>query len=225
MRAGIERVSVTEQVFRRLIEDVLSGRYAAGERLPTQRQLAEDFGVNLGSVREALKRLEQLRLVDVRHGEAMMVRDWRRDGGLEVLAQAVLSAGVMDRGLLDAILEARRMLLVESARLAAARRSEEAAERLTGIAGQLVAAGTGGQALDWAFWAEIVDAADNVVFRLITNTIRDVYFAHAELFAGLVADELAPRYAAVAAAIADGDGTRAAAETQTLAEHQEARLR
>ena len=212
------RASVPEQVFDRLMEDVLSGRYAPGERLPTQRALAEDFGVNLGSVREALKRLEQLKLVDVRHGEAMRVRDWRADSGLEVLAQAVLHDG----GHLGAILEARRTLLAEAARLAAARRDDAAVARLEDIAAQLTAGEQDARALDWAFWAEIVDAAGNVVFRLITNTIRDVYFANAELFEGLATAD--PGYAEVAAAIRDGDAGRAADAAHALALRQEERL-
>lgn len=220
------RTSVTEQVFASLMEDVVSGRYAPGERLPTQRRLAEDFGVNLGSVREALKRLEQLKLVDVRHGEAMRVRDWRADGGLEVLAQAVLSAGALDPALMGAMLEARTLLLAESARLAAARATSEAAARLGEIADALAAEkGDGAQALDWAFWAELVEAADNVVFRLVTNTLRDLYFAHAERFRGLVAPELAPGYAAIAAAVTAGNGEAAARETSALAERQAAALR
>jgi GntR family transcriptional repressor for pyruvate dehydrogenase complex len=219
MPLGSERTSVPEQVFERLMEDLLSGRYAPGERLPTQRRLAEDFRVNLGSVREALKRLEQLKLVDVRHGEAMRVRDWRADGGLEVLAQAVL----LDGGQLGAILEARRTLLAEAARLAAERRSDAAADRLGAIATQLVAGEQDARALDWAFWAEIVEAADNLVFRLITNTIRDVYFAHAARFDGLV--EADAGYGDVARAIADRDADAAGKAAQALALRQEQRLR
>ena len=215
----MKRVSVPEQVFERLMEDLLSGRYAAGERLPPQRRLAEEFGVNLGSVREALKRLEQLKLVDVRHGEAMLVRDWQAEGGLEVLAQAVL----LDGGPLDAILEARRTLLAEAARLAAERRSDEAAERLTAVAARLRDGEEDARALDWAFWAEIIDAAGNVVFRLITNTIRDVYFAHADRFDGLVAAD--PGYADVAAAIVARDAGAAGRAAHALALRQEERLR
>src|SRR3712207_110224 len=117
----IARTNVPEQVFRRLAEDILAGRYEPGERLPTQRQLAADLDVNLASVREAVKRLEQLRLVEVRHGDAMRVRDWRRHGSLDVLTHALLSAGALDASLLGAVLEARRLLFVQAARLAAER--------------------------------------------------------------------------------------------------------
>src|SRR4051794_32618468 len=77
----LPRESVPDLVFGRLCEAILGGQYQPGERLPTQRALAADLGVNIATVREAVKRLEQLRLVDVRHGDAMRVLDWRGGGG------------------------------------------------------------------------------------------------------------------------------------------------
>ena len=74
---------VASRVFGHLVEDVLSGRYEPGEKLPTQRALAAELDVNMASVREAVKRLEQLGLVEVRQGDAMRVTDWRASGGLE----------------------------------------------------------------------------------------------------------------------------------------------
>src|SRR5215212_10524245 len=115
MPDALARTSLPDQVFHRLAADVLAGRYSPGERLPTQRALAADLGVNMASLREGIKRLEQLRLVDVKHGDAMRVRDWRRDGGLDVLTYAAAT----DRELLRPLFEARRLLLTEAARLAA----------------------------------------------------------------------------------------------------------
>jgi DNA-binding transcriptional MocR family regulator len=57
---ALPRTSLPDQVFHRLVSDVLAGRYAPGERLPTQRALAAELGVNMASVREGVKRLEQL---------------------------------------------------------------------------------------------------------------------------------------------------------------------
>src|SRR5437660_4493428 len=121
----ITRVSVPDLVFASLCDAILSGRYEAGERLPTQRTLAADLNVNMSSVREALGRLEQLRLVEVRHGDATRVLDWRASGGLEALALL----GSLEQEVIRPLFEARRLLLVEAARLAAARSSPEQARR------------------------------------------------------------------------------------------------
>ena len=66
---------VSDQVFRTVLEAVLAGRYAPGEKLPTQRALAADLGVTMGSLREAVKRLEQMGLVEARQGDAAAARE------------------------------------------------------------------------------------------------------------------------------------------------------
>ena len=132
MPSAIKRSLVSDQVFRALSEEILTGRYAPGEKLPTQRALAAELGVNMASVREAVKRLEQLNLVEVRHGDAMRVSDWRTDGGLDVVAHLLFAAGGVDGTTLAALLEARRLMLAEAARLAARAAQRRAGRRARG---------------------------------------------------------------------------------------------
>jgi DNA-binding FadR family transcriptional regulator len=228
MAASVQRALVSDQVFRILSEQILTGAYEPGEKLPTQRALAAELGVNMASVREAVKRLEQLRLVEVRHGDAMRVRDWRVHGGLDVIAHVLFTAGGLDAGTLRDLLEARRLMLSEAARLAAGRRTDEQAVQLAETA-ERIAAGAGpaaAQGLDWAFMEVLVEAADNLVFRLIMNSIRALYFARGELFAAVAAEpaDLAPLYRRAARAVEAGSGSRAAAAVARLAEEQERRL-
>jgi GntR family transcriptional repressor for pyruvate dehydrogenase complex len=224
--AELARTSLPDQVFRRLVADVLSGRYAPGERLPAQRALAAELGVNMASVREGVKRLEQLRLVETRHGDGMRVSDWRAQGGLDVLVHAVSHGGALDVALVRELFEARRLLLAEASALAAARRSSEQVELLVRLAHELAAAGddAAAQGLDLAFMATVIEAAGNLAFSLIANSIRDVYLQSLELFRAIVTrrDEL--DYAAVAAGIAAADAARARAAMTALASAQEERL-
>jgi len=177
----IPRLSVPDHVFAQLREAILLGRYRPGERLPPQRALAAELEVNMASVREALKRLEQLRLVEVRHGDATRVLDWRRSGGLEAL---VLGGGI------DAMAAAAD----DSTRLRA----------------------------DWSFMAGLVEAAGNLVFQLIMNSVRELYLERAEAFAAVVAQggSLAALYARAAAAVDAGDADAAASAIDTLATAQ-----
>jgi GntR family transcriptional regulator, transcriptional repressor for pyruvate dehydrogenase complex len=225
MAPAIRRSLVSDQVFRLLCEQILSGRYEPGEKLPTQRALAAELGVNMASIREAVKRLEQIRLVEVRHGDAMRVRDWRADGGVDVIAHVLFRAGGLDRETLRSLLEARRLMLSESARLAAERRSGGQARRLTELAERIAAApdAAAAQAIDFAFMTELVEAAGNVVFLLILNSIRQLYFERAELFGAVVAEveELAPLYRRAASAIEAQAPGRAAGAVQKLTAIQE----
>lgn len=225
---AIDRSLVSDRVFRVLCEGILSGSYAPGEKLPTQRRLAADLGVNIGPVREAVKRLEQLRLLEVRQGDAMRVRDWRAHGGLDVVGHVIFGAAGLHLPTLGAVMEARSAMLAEVARLAAERRSAEQALRIERLAAELAGApdADAAQALDFAFFSEMIDAAQNVVFVLIMNTLRELYFARAELFRAVVADhaQLAPLYARAAASVSASDAPAAAAAVSELAGLQARRL-
>jgi GntR family transcriptional repressor for pyruvate dehydrogenase complex len=216
--SAVHRSSLPDQVFRELVTAVIDGRYAPGERLPTQRALASELGVNMASLREGVKRLEQLRLVEVRHGDAMRVTDWRANGGLDVLAYAATT----DTHFTQPLFEARRLLLKEAAGLAAVRRTDEQAARLGELAAAF-ATSDGAQAVDLAFMATIIEAAQNLVFTLIVNSIRELYLQNLEAFEPIVADRagLAPLYAATATAIAAADAEAAADAMDRLAAAQE----
>jgi GntR family transcriptional regulator, transcriptional repressor for pyruvate dehydrogenase complex len=178
----------------------------------------------MASVREALKRLEQLRLVEVRHGDATRVLDWRASGGLEALA----ALGARDGEVIGALFEARRLLLVEAAWLAAERRTESQADDLRTLAAAIAQAETDELALiaDWAFMSAVIEAAGNLVFQLIMNSVRELYLPNAEAFAAVVAERetLAPVYARVAKAIGDRKSEPAARAIAELAGAQERRM-
>jgi GntR family transcriptional repressor for pyruvate dehydrogenase complex len=219
---------VSDRVFATLLEALLSGRYGPGEKLPTQRALAADLGVTMSSVREALKRLEQMGLVDVRHGSAMRVRDWREHGGLDVLTHLLFRGGALDAGVLAAVLEARALMLRELAGLAAQRRSAAQAQRLHELAERFAETEHPHDAarVDFAFFTEVAQAAGNLVFQLILNAIRDLYFAHLDAVPVTARpNELAPMYARVARAIDRGDASRARAAAFELAAQQTAQER
>jgi DNA-binding FadR family transcriptional regulator len=175
------------------------------------------------ALREALKRLEQLGLVEVRHGDAMRVTDWRAHGGLDVIAHVLFAAGGLDRGTLENVMEARRLMLAEAAALAAERRDDVEATRLTELAARMAETpdAEAAQALDWAFFHDLVEAAGNVVLLLVMNSIREIYLQRAELFRAVVADHdrLAPLYVRAARAITRRQpdaARRAVAELATL---------
>jgi GntR family transcriptional regulator, transcriptional repressor for pyruvate dehydrogenase complex len=224
MASPIPRASVPDHVFAQLREAIVLGRYLPGERLPPQRALAAELEVNMASAREALKRLEQLRLVEVRHGDGTRVLDWRRSGCLEAL---VLRGGI-DEPFVRDLFEARRLLLVEAARLAAVRRSDEQARSLRELADAVAAAGDDGARLraDWAFMAGLVESAGNLVFQLIMNSVRELYLERAEAFTALVAEggSLTGLYARAAAAVQAADPEAAATAIDTLAAAQAAAM-
>ena len=208
--------NTSARVFAALLEAVVAGRYAPGEKLPRQRELAADLGVTLQPLREALKRLEQMGLVEARHGDATRVRDWRAHGTLDVLAH-------LGPDVLGDILEARSLMLREMAGLAAERADARRSRAIAALAARFAEAPDARLAaeLDFAFFTEVAEAAANLVFLLILNAIRDVYFEHLdELPVAADVERLAPGYEAIAAAIGAGDPEAARAAAFSLAEAQ-----
>ncbi len=222
------RQSVPDQIFESTCRAILTGQYAPGEKLPTQRRLAQEYGVNMATVREAVKKLEQLRLVEVRQGDAMRVRDWRRYGSLDVVAHMLFGMGAFDREVFTNVLEARRLLLTECARLTAERRDDAQAAKLSSIAAAIAAESDDGaaQTMDWEFYEELAEASGNLVFSLILNTTRDLYLSNAALFRSVVGnrDRLVPMYTALAAAIERHDTDAAAEHACELASTQERQM-
>jgi len=88
-----------------------------GTRLPPERELTQRLGVGRSTVREALNGLAMIGVVEIRHGQGVFVAE-RAPGA------RTPDAGTPDR-ITDELLEARRIVEVELARLAAERRSED----------------------------------------------------------------------------------------------------
>jgi GntR family transcriptional repressor for pyruvate dehydrogenase complex len=221
------RPLVAERVFATLLQRLLTGDYAPERRLPAQRALAAELGVTMTALREALKRLEQMGMIEVRHGNAMSATRWRESGTLDVLAHLLVQGDGLDPGVLGDILEARCYMLRELAGLAAARTDAERSARISELAAAVPAAPDASAAalIDFAFFTEIARAAENVVFLLILNSIRSVYLEHAQLIPVTTGhQQLGPMYIALARAIAEGEVEAARASAWELACAQRERV-
>jgi DNA-binding FadR family transcriptional regulator len=106
-----------EDVAEQLRDAILDGRFPAGTKLPPERELAPEFGVNRTSVREAIKVLEGLGLVSVRQGDGATVRPLV-ESSLEVLGPMIFHGGRVDVALVGEMAEVMRPLLLEMGRLA-----------------------------------------------------------------------------------------------------------
>lgn len=210
-----------------MLQRLLTGAYPAEERLPSQRALAAELGVTMTALREALKRVEQMGLIEVRHGNAMSATRWRESGTLDVLAHLVITGDGLDPGVLGDILEARCYMLRELAGLAAARADAERSARISELADAVASApdDTAAALIDFAFFTEVARAAENVVFLLILNSIRSVCRERAELIPVTTdSRRLAPIYLTLARAIAERDVETARARAWELACAQRERV-
>src|SRR5947207_8457819 len=131
---------VAEEIVQQLRGLILRGEYAVGDKLPPERKLAEELGVNRASLREAIKSLEHMGLVKTRQGDGTRVLDFMQTAGVELVTHLVGQAAPDPRLLRD-VLEFRRWFGRETARLAAERATAGALAELSAIAEQACAPG------------------------------------------------------------------------------------
>lgn len=168
----ISRSPLYEQVAQRLREFIDGHNLKPGDRLMSERELAERLGVSRTSVRQALTALRVMGLVDIRHGDGVYLKKPPADL-VSSLASEVANAEV-DHPM---IWEVREGIEVQAARLAACRRTDE---DLHTMGGALVAMASsiedGGDGVDGdrLFHRAIVDAAHNLLLKQLIEQIRDV---------------------------------------------------
>ena len=121
-----------ERIAERLRERVIVGDLQPGERLPNESALATDFGVSRATVREALRVLAAQNLIRTAKGAGggSYVTLPSVDGVSAFVQSSITMLADADNVTLEELLEARELLEVPAARLAAQRRSEEELERL-----------------------------------------------------------------------------------------------
>jgi GntR family transcriptional repressor for pyruvate dehydrogenase complex len=114
--------TLSDHVAKAILGRIASGALKAGDRLPSQRDLAQTFEVGMSVVREAIQRLQALHVVDAEHGSGTTIRPFHwlpliYDPSL--VGMAVKHIGIAD------LWEARRLLEGQIVHLAAARATEE----------------------------------------------------------------------------------------------------
>jgi DNA-binding FadR family transcriptional regulator len=223
----VRKQSLSDAVFEQLRDQILSGAMQPGSALPAERVLCEALGVNRGSIREALKRLEQSRLVSVRHGGTSHVLDYRASAGLDLLAEIIVTpGGSFDTHVVRSIVEMRSALAPDIARLAAERAEPAQRDALRRCATAMEASAGDLEALQGLaadFWTHLVDASDNLAYRLAYNSLRETYDQCRELFTQVLADEIGDvaRYRAIADAVAGRDASTAQGLARELIERGE----
>jgi DNA-binding FadR family transcriptional regulator len=204
-----------------VIGEIASGRYAEGELLPREVDLAARFGFSRNVARECVRGLEERRLVSVRHGSGARVRPEHEWDRFDPDVLAALLGGPRAAAVIAEYLECRRILEVEAAGLAAERAGEADLEELAEAFARMKLTAEGardnpaGEALyreaDVAFHRAVVRAARNPVLGRMTEPIHR---ALSETFATLARPQMRferglPEHERVLAAVRAGDADRA----------------
>ncbi len=169
----IPRPNLTQEIVQRLVNVIVQEGLRPGDKLPSERELIARFSIGRSSLREALKILSAIGLVEVSVGEGMHVGR----GDLSLIARPLTLGLMMGEGSRNELIETRRVLEVALAGFAAERASEA---EVAAIASRLEAMRIN-QAkpdrysrADLDFHLAIAKAAHNQVLYNLLHTLRHI---------------------------------------------------
>ena len=168
---AVRRQGVHEGIVSQIRQLMTGGHIKPGDQLPSERELSEKLRVSRASVREAIRALESLGLVEIRIGAGTYVAS-----PVHTLLSPLASVTLQQRDVLLDIFEARKTIEPEIAAFAARRAGAEEIERMEEILAEQarqIAAGDTGVEADTAFHALLAQAAKNKVFLKLNEAIVD----------------------------------------------------
>ncbi len=170
----IEKSNLADDLAARIMKSIRSGSYRPGDRLPTIMEMARRFGVGHPTVREALKKLEMIGVVEIKHGSGVYVGKSQD----MILVGNPIYGGAISKKLLIDLITARIPIEVKSAALAASNATDAHLNRMEELlteAGQNLANDAVLSATNMAFHHEIAVASDNTVLMQLQEVLTNLF--------------------------------------------------
>jgi GntR family transcriptional regulator, transcriptional repressor for pyruvate dehydrogenase complex len=207
-------MAVTDEAILKIKEMILRGELAPGDRLPPEKELSDRLGLSRSSMREAVKALEVIRVLDVRRGDGTYVTSLEPRLLLEAISFVI---DLHDNSSVLELLAVRRILESAAAGMAARRIDAASVQRLreqissvnesTSVEGLV--------AHDLEFHGTIVAAAGNSYMSTLTESLSG-RTARARIWRGLTQENAVSRTLAEHRAIVDALATHDAELAQAL---------
>ena len=134
MFSNITNKKIYQQVISQIQDMILSGKLKKGDKLMSERELSEKMGVSRTSIREALRVLETMGIIESRQGEGNFICNNIESSLIQPLSMMF----ILNNGSYEDILELRNMIELEAVKLAAIRGTEEEFKELKMISQNLI---------------------------------------------------------------------------------------
>ncbi|HEX4681247.1 MAG TPA: FadR/GntR family transcriptional regulator [Gemmatimonadaceae bacterium] len=179
----VTRESLVDRLAGEIRASINSGDYELGERLPTIMEMARRFGVGHPTVREALKKLEAVGAIEIRHGSGVYVTRTQ-----DVLMVASDFGGKVTKKLLLDLIQARSPIEMQSVVLAAKYATTDDFEemrRLLTTAGENLDNDLVLNSVNMAFHRQIASASGNAVIAQLLDVMQDLFTEEQRLILGI----------------------------------------
>ena len=169
----VVRTTLTADICRKMVNQLIRGTWGEGDKIPPERELCLKLGVGRASLREALKALEIMGMIETRLGDGTYVCK-RSDFFSRPLLWAIVSSSEADA---DELIQARTLIEVELAGLAAEHATVDQLQELTSLLDHMVKAKKNPQEFaqaDINFHLAIGRAASNSILLNALHLIRNL---------------------------------------------------
>jgi GntR family transcriptional regulator, transcriptional repressor for pyruvate dehydrogenase complex len=160
----VTNTKVYLEIVKQLREMISADNLQSGDKIPSERELSERLNVGRSSVREALRALELLGLIETRRGEGTYIRDFRGNQLVQLLGTFILQD---EKAKLD-VIETKNLIEMDFLRLVLSRADEKRLLRVKSLV-------EAGQLNDDQFFFHLVEMADNYLFSRIWLILKDYY--------------------------------------------------
>jgi len=176
---NIKRPTVVEEIIDVFKNMLISGELKPGDKLPSETQLMDQFGVGRTALREAMKMLSALGVIDVRQGDGSYIVDKPTSASLSPLVFAIL----LEAGMNHELFELRMLLEVGYCQLAAEKATPEDLQKIEEVKNSFEALVKSNNKdidlltqADLEFHYQIIDATNNSLVVRISRTVVELFF-------------------------------------------------
>ena len=168
----IKKETVPDSIINQIKEMIMNNKLKAGDKFPSERELAEKLSVSRPSVREAMRSLQSLGIVDIRSGEGTFLND-----NISILSDHFKMNQLLKKYSVLELIEARKILEVEVIKLAVKRATPAMKELLEETLLESIKNKDDIDLFlkaDFAFHLAIAEASRNLYFKEMINITRDL---------------------------------------------------
>ena len=163
--SGRQRTKVYLEIVKQLREMITNDRLKSGDKIPSERVLSERLNVGRSSVREALRALELLGLIETRHGEGTFIRDFKGHQLVQLLSSFILQ----DEKAKQDVIETKHMIEMDCLRLLLQKAKD--GQNLSALQSWAES----GFDNDDEFFSLVAELADNYLVKRIWFILKDYY--------------------------------------------------
>lgn len=173
----LANVSLKERAVRELENKILSGELKPGDRLPPERDLAQAMGVSRSLINLCILELESKGFVRIVARQGTFVNDYKKQGTPQILLSLMnYDSQNMDRALFESMMDTRRLIEYECARLAIKNASEDDLRLIEEALGVMERSNSPDSFVEgnFSFHHALTSASDNILYAMIFNSFGRV---------------------------------------------------